>query len=338
MAIYTLKNKNGLTMKVSSIGGIVMELHVPDRDGNFSDVVLGYDDESQYNETSPYFGALIGRVGNRMCKGKYSIDGVEYSCAINNGENSLHGGLVGFDKREWAVSEISGEGYTGLALSLLSEDGDEGFPGNLKVEVLYKLTDSNEWVIEYKANTDKPTVVNLTQHSYFNLKGHERGASTDHEVSINADAIVPVKPDLIPTGELMPVEGTPFDFRKSKTIGLEIDANHEQLRVAGGYDHTFVINQAKGESLVLAAKVVEPQSGRTMNVETTEPGVQFYAGNFLDGSQIGKAGVAYGKRSGFCFETQHFPDSPNQPTFPSIRLDPGETYQSKTVYTFGIKV
>lgn len=324
-------------MKVSSIGGLVMELHVPDRNGNLADVVLGFDSEEEYDEKSPYFGALIGRFGNRTAKGKYSIDGVEYSCAINNGENSLHGGLVGFDKREWIVEEITGEDFTGLVLTLLSEDGDEGYPGNLSVEVIYKLTDANEWVIEYKATTDKSTVVNLTQHSYFNLKGHDGGLNSDHIVYINADAITPVGADLIPTGEFMPVEGTAFDFRVAKPLGQDIEDGHKQIEFAGGYDHNFVLNQSEKGEFIVAAKITEPTTGRTMQVETTEPGVQFYAGNFLDGSNVGKQGVAYGRRNGFCFETQHFPDSPNQPNFPSTRLNPGETYQTKTVYTFGVE-
>ncbi|MCH6257416.1 galactose mutarotase [Puniceicoccaceae bacterium K14] len=334
MAIHTLKNKNGLEMKVSSLGGVVMEFHVPDREGNFADIALGFDSEAEYDERSPFFGALIGRFGNRIAQGKYSIDGIEYSCVTNNGENSLHGGQVGFDKREWDVSPISGDGYTGLRLRLLSGDGDEGFPGNLEVEVLYKLTDDNEWIIEYRAITDKPTIVNLTQHSYFNLKGHNSGTHCDHEISLNADQIVPVGSDLIPTGELMPVDRTPFDLRKTTIIEQGIDVDHPQIEVAGGYDHTFVLNKSQKDELSLAGTVSDSYSGRSMKVYTTEPGVQFYTGNFIENGLKGKSGTIYQKRSGFCLETQHYPDSPNQPNFPSTRLAPGEIYLSKTVYAF----
>lgn len=336
MKVFTLKNKNDMAMKVSSYGGIVMEIHVPDRDGNFADVALGFDTVEQCKDNGPYLGALIGRYGNRIAKGKYSIDGTEYSCPVNNGENSLHGGLKGFDKAVWDAREIEGEGFTGLELGYLSKDGEEGYPGNLDVKVVYKLTDDNEWVIEYTATTDKPTVLNLTQHSYFNLSGHDSGLNYDHLMKIDGDAIIATDEGAIPTGEIYAVEGTPFDFRQPKTIGADIEASNQQLVFGRGYDHTYVLNSQDG-SLAVAALVYEPQSGRTMEVSTTEPGVQFYSGNFLDGTAVGKGGVAYQRRAGFCLETQHYPDSPNQPQFPSTRLSPGETFNSTTIYTFGVR-
>ncbi len=335
---FTLKNKSGTRMRVSDYGGIVMELHVPDRDGAFSDVVLGYDSVADYGEDSPYLGALVGRYGNRIAKGRFSLDGQEYELARNNGESHLHGGIRAFDKVVWNSESISGEGYTGLCLNYLSPDGEEGYPGNLDVVVTYKLTDQNEWIIEYKATTDKPTVVNLTQHSYFNLSGHAAGQNLDHEVLINADSYTPVDANLIPTGLLAPVEGTPFDFRESTKIGDRIDDSHEQLERGRGYDHNYVLNKEAPYSLDLAATVYEPHSGRTLDVLTTEPGVQFYTGNFLDGSVVGKEGVRYRFRNGFCLETQHFPDSPNQPNFPTTRLNPGQVYQSTTVYRFGVRL
>tara|TARA_B110000037_G_scaffold187620_1_gene218352 strand:- start:78 stop:1088 length:1011 start_codon:yes stop_codon:yes gene_type:complete len=336
MQLFTLENKNGMKMKVSSLGGIVMELWAPDRDGKLADVVLGFDSIGEYDEESPFFGALIGRFGNRISKGKYSIDGKEYSCAINNGENSLHGGQKGFDKVDWDVREISGEDYTGIEFGYLSKDGEEGFPGSLDVNVVYKLTDDNEWVIEYNAITDKPTIINLTQHSYFNLGGHDSGDCLEHEVFIDSDAFVVTDAEAIPTGEIRSVEGTPFDFRSAKTVGADIGLDYDQLEVGSGYDHTFVLDKdASSSSLV--ASVFDPNSGRSMDVYTTEPGVQFYAGNHLEQANEGKGGAQYIARSGICFETQHYPDSPNQPTFPSVRLDPGQEYESTTVYRFGAR-
>ena len=334
---FILENKSGIRMRVSDYGGIVMELHVPDRDGAFSDVVLGCSAAKDYVEGSPYLGALVGRYGNRIAQGRFSLDGQDYQLARNNGENHLHGGIRAFDKLIWNAEPISGEGYTGLRLNHLSPDGEEGYPGNLDVVVTYKLTDQNEWIIEYNATTDQPTVVNLTQHSYFNLSGHAAGQNLDHEVVINADSYTPVDANLIPNGLLAPVEGTPFDFRESVKIGDRIDDSHEQLKRGRGYDHNFVLNKEAPHSLDLAATLYEPHSGRTLDVLTTEPGVQFYTGNFLDGSVVGKEGARYRFRNGFCLETQHFPDSPNQPNFPTTRLNPGQVYRSTTIYRFGVR-
>ena len=334
---YTLENTNGLRMRVSEIGGAVMELHVPDRFGRFADIVLGHDSVEAYKTGGAYLGALIGRYGNRIADGSFSLDRNEYRLATNNGENHLHGGNSGFDRTAWKVETISGDGFSGLILSCRSHDGEEGYPGNLDVRVTYKLTDENEWVIEYEATTDKPTVVNLTQHSYFNLAGHDSGSIVDHELELNADAMTPVNGGLIPTGEILPVAGSPFDFRSSKAIGKEIAAEDVQLKRGGGYDHNFVLNKETPGGLEFGASVYEPVSGRTLEMLTTEPGVQFYSGNFLDGSITGKGNTVYGRRSGFCLETQHYPDSPNHPAFPSTRLNPGETYRSTTIYRFGTR-
>ncbi len=335
MSIHYLENANGLKAKISSRGGTIMELHVPDREGRFADVTLGFDAIEEYQNTTTYFGALVGRYGNRIAKGSFSLDGEVYSLAINNGENHLHGGLRGFDKIEWSVVELEGEGFSGLRLEYRSADMEEGYPGSLDVAVIYRLTDNNELAIEYEATTDRPTVVNLTQHAYFNLAGHDRGSVLDHEIKLNADRFTPVDKGLIPTGELLSVERSPFDFRAFKPIGKDINEQSEQLSFAGGYDHNFVLNQVS-QGLNLAAEVREPKSKRIMKVYTNEPGVQFYTGNFLDGSDVGKGGAKYEKNHGFCLETQHFPDSPNQPQFPSTRLDPGQLYSSKTVYEFGV--
>jgi aldose 1-epimerase len=334
---YTLENANGLRMRVSEIGGAVMELHVPDRFGRFSDIVLGHDSVEAYKTGSSYLGALVGRYGNRIANGTFSLDGNSYCLAKNNGENHLHGGDSGFDRAAWKAESISGDGFSGLILSCLSKDGEEGYPGNLDVRVTYKLTNKNEWILEYEATTDKPTIVNLTQHSYFNLAGHDSGSIVEHELELNADVMTPVNGGLIPTGEMLPVAGTVFDFRSSKAIGKEIATEDVQLERGGGYDHNFVLNKETRGGLELGASVLEPVSGRTMEVLTTEPGVQFYSGNFLDGSIAGKGNTVYGRCSGFCLETQHYPDSPNHPAFPSTRLNPGETYRSTTIYRFGTR-
>ncbi len=320
--------------KISNRGGILMELLVPDREGKPSDVTLGFDTIEGYDEGSTYFGALIGRYGNRIAKGSFSLDGETYTLAVNNGNNHLHGGLVGFDKVEWSVKELSGNEGQGLVLNYLSPHMEEGYPGNLDVSVSYRLTEENEFIIDYQATTDRPTVVNLTQHAYFNLAGHDSGSVLDHEMTIYADQITPIDGGLIPTGELESVEETPFDFRKPKPIGRDIEQVNEQLSLAGGYDHNFVLRPSSDE-LRQTAEVKEPKSGRIMKVYTTEPAVQFYTGNFLDGSNVGKGGAVYEKRAGFCLETQHFPDSPNQPQFPSTRLDPNQVYKTRTVYQFG---
>jgi len=333
MAIFTLENKDGLRAKISSRGGILMELHVPDRQGTLEDVTLGFDEIEQYDNGSPYFGALIGRYGNRIAGGRFSIDGVEYSTPLNNGQNSLHGGLVGFDKVEWEADAFEEDGVKGLRLRYSSKDGEEGFPGKLDVTVMYRITDGGEWIIDYEATTNKPTVVNLTQHAYFNLSGHQSGEHLGHEAQIEADLFTPVDDTLIPTGEVLAVAGTPFDFREAKTIGRDIEGDDEQLRRGKGFDHNFVLRKKPGE-FGPAARVRDPKSGRVMEVFTSEPGAQFYSGNFLDGSNVGKGGAVYRKRNGFCIETQHFPDSPNQAHFPSTRLDPGQVYRSKTAYRF----
>lgn len=325
--LYTLTNKNNMSMKIMTYGGIITALQVPDKNGKIGDVALGFNTLGEYLAGHPYFGALIGRFGNRIAKGEFGLDGKTYKLAKNDGDNHLHGGLVGFDKVIWDAVEIEAPDKIGLQLSYLSKDGEEGYPGNLNVTVRYLLTDQNELVIEYEATTDQPTVLNLTQHSYFNLGGEGSGDILDHEMMINADRFTVAGEGLIPTGELRPVFGSAMDFTSPKPIGSRI------AEVAGGYDHNYIINSQPGE-LVLAAKVHEPQSGRTMEVWTTEPGVQLYTGNFLDGSLIGKAGNPYRKHSGFCLETQHYPNSPNQPEFPATRLNPGETYRQTTIYKF----
>jgi aldose 1-epimerase len=327
--LYTLGNSTGLEVAIINYGGIVVSLKAPDRTGKISDVVLGFDTLDGYLKTHPYFGALVGRYGNRIAKGSFSLNGVAYKLARNNGENHLHGGIKGFDKVVWKAKPSSG-GVPALELNYTSKDGEEGYPGNLSATVIYSL-DNNQLKIEYSATTDKETVVNLTNHSYFNLAGQGEGDILGHQVMIQADRFTPVDAGLIPTGELRAVEGTPFDFRKSTTIGARIDAGDEQIKLGKGYDHNFVLN-ARGVGLTLAARVTEPKSGRVLEVLTTEPGVQFYTGNFLDGTVQGKSGKVYQQRYGFCLETQHFPDSPNKPQFPSVVLKPGERYQTTTVY------
>jgi aldose 1-epimerase len=331
---YTLTNANGLELQVLSYGGLITSLKVPDRDGALADIVLGYDALDGYLIKNPFFGALVGRCANRVAKGQFVLDGRTYVLATNNGVNHLHGGLRGFDKVVWHVSP--GLDAAGVTLTRTSPDGEEGYPGNLATRVTYLLTDSNELVIEYRATTDKATPVNMTQHSYFNLAGEGSGDVLDHELTIDADRYTPVDATQIPTGERATVEGTPFDFRNPVRIGDRIDDPHVQLVVGEGYDQNFVLNRT-GRGLEHAARVVEPSSGRTLDVATTQPGMQFYSGNRLDGSIAGKGGHVYGRRSGFCLETQHFPDSPNHPHFPSIILQPGEEYSETTTFTFGVQ-
>lgn len=334
--LYLLTNKNGLEAAITNYGGAVVSLKVPDRQGTLADIVLGYDSVDGYVNDKSYFGAIIGRYGNRIGHAQFSLDGKTYTLAKNNGENSLHGGIKGFNKAVWSAKPIASKDGQGLELTYLSKDGEEGFPGNLKMRVIYTLTNSNELKIEYSATTDKKTVVNSTNHSYFNLLGVGSGSGNilGHVLMIEADKFTPVDSSLIPTGELRDVAGTPFDFRKPTAIGARIDSNDEQIKLGGGYDHNFVLRRKMGDSISLAARVVEPTTGRVLEVWTTEPGVQFYTGNFLDGSAHGKGGVAYAKRSAFCLETQHFPDSPNQPKFPSTMLSPGERYHTTTIYKF----
>ena len=331
--LYTLKNKNGMEVTITNYGGIVVSLMAPDSHGTMKDVVLGYDSLSSYVANNPYFGALIGRYGNRIGKGRFTLNNMEYKLAANNGANHLHGGVVGFDKVLWDVSEMESQSGKSLMLTYVSNDGEEGYPGTLSVKVVYALSDSNELKIDYEAKTDKPTVVNLTHHSYFNLAGAGSGDILGHELQILAATFTPVDKGLIPTGELRAVKETPMDFTMPTKIGARIEANDEQIRRAGGYDHNWVLNKPAG-TFGLAARVADNTSGRVMEVWTTEPGLQFYSGNFLDGSNIGKGEIPYKHRYGFCLETQHFPDSPNKPSFPSTVLKPGETYNSSTVYRF----
>jgi aldose 1-epimerase len=334
--VYTLKNHGGMEARITNYGGIVLSLLVPDRTGKLDDVVLGYESLRDYLKETPYFGALIGRYGNRIGKGKFTLNGVEYSLATNDGPNHLHGGLKGFDKVVWEVNEQASVPGSSLVLTYQSKDGEEGYPGNLEVKVVYALSDSNELKVQYEAKTDKPTVVNLTHHSYFNLAGAGKGNILKHELFIDADRFTPVGPGLITTGELRPVRGTPMDFTTPTAIGARIGEKDEQLKLGGGYDHNWVLN-GHGAGLFLAARVEENTSGRVMEVLTTEPGLQFYSGNFLNGTSIGKGSRAYEYRFGFCLETQHFPDSPNKPEFPSTVLNPGQLYSTTTVYRFSAK-
>jgi aldose 1-epimerase len=321
-------------VRLIGYGAIVVSIRTADRHGQFDDIVLGCDDLEGYLNRSRYYGAVVGRYGNRIAKGRFTIDGTTYQLATNNGPNHLHGGIRGFDKVVWTpAGSVGGDGDPSVALTYTSRAGEEGYPGTLTARVVYMLTARNELVIDYHATTDAPTPVNLTNHSYFNLAGEGRGDILGHRLTLDADRFTPVDDTLIPTGEVAPVDGTPFDFRVETAIGARIDAHHEQLRHGPGYDHNFVLTPADGRRR--AARVVEPASGRTLEVATTEPGVQFYSGNHLFG-QIGKRGHAYALRSGLCLETQHFPDSPNQPQFPSTILRPGDTYHSQTVFTFGV--
>src|SRR5215831_1191604 len=336
--MVTLKNKNGIELTAISYGGIITSLKVPDRSGKFADVVLGLDKLENYwaDPPPPFFGAIIGRYGNRIAKGKFALGGKTYTLATNNGPNHLHGGNKGFDKQLWAIATKDSPEGSSAIFTRTSPDGEEGYPGNLQVRVTYTLTDKNELVIDYHATTDKPTPVNLTQHSYWNLAGEGSGDILGEQLTINADRFTPVDDTLIPTGELASVAGTPFDFRQATAIGTRIDQNDDQLKKGPGYDHNWVLNR-QGTGLEFAARLTDPKSGRTMDIATTEPGLQFYSGNFLDGTLKGKGGLVYGKRSGLCLETQHFPDSPNRPNFPSTILQPGKSYDSKTVITFSAK-
>ncbi len=331
VTLFTLRNIRGAEARISTYGGLVISLKVPDRSGEMGDVVLGYDALAGYLKDSPYFGALIGRYGNRIAKGKFSMDGKEYNLATNNFPNALHGGLKGFDKVIWTPTVLTTSAGPGLKLTYLSPDGEEGFPGNLSVTVVYSLTEDNTLRVDYTATTDKDTVINLTQHSYFNLAG--KGDILSHIVMIPADKFTPVDSTLIPTGELRPVEGTPFDFRIPTAIGARINQDDEQLKFGKGYDHNWVINKPPGE-LGLMARVYEPVSGRVLEVLSTEPGLQFYSGNFLDGTITGKGGRVYKFRNGFCMEPQHYPDSPNKPEFPSVVLKPGAAYRNTIIFKF----
>ena len=331
--IFTLTNPNGVEVRAMTYGGIIVSLRVPDRDGQLEDIVLGFDDLDGYLNGHPYFGTIVGRYANRIAEGQFVLDGETYALARNNGANHLHGGIQGFDKVVWEVEIQRSELGVGVAFSHSSSDGHEGYPGTVDVHVTYTLTPDDRLIVDYEATTDRATPINLTQHTYFNLAGEGTGDVLDHELIIHADSFTPVDSTLIPTGILAPVEGTPFDFSRSIAIGERIDDDDPQLRIGGGYDHNFVLNESDSE-LAHAARVLEPTTGRVLDVYTSEPGVQLYTGNGLNGTIVGKSGGVYGRRSGFCLETQHFPDSPNQSGFPSTILRPGEEYRSRTVFAF----
>jgi len=333
---YVLKNKAGMEVEILNLGGIISRWTAPDAQGNFADITLGVSNPQDYRGAAKYLGAIIGRFGNRIAKGAFTLDGTLYTLATNNGPNALHGGNEGFDAKFWQVEPLDRENPT-LKLTYNSPAGEEGYPGNLAVEVFYTLLPNNALRIDYRATTDQPTVINLTNHAYFNLKGEGNGDILDHELMMKAGNYLPVDAGLIPLGELASVKGTPFDFLKMRRIGDGInDTTNVQIQRGGGYDHCWVFNDTTA-TMRTVVKVYEPTTGRTMEVATTEPAVQFYTGNFLDGKAIGKSGKPYTFRSGFCLETQHYPDSPNQPAFPSTVLRPGQTYQSSTVYKLGVK-
>jgi aldose 1-epimerase len=334
--LYTITNGNGVELRITNYGGIIVSLRVPDKKGGLADVVLGYDSLDGYLTNPAYFGAIVGRYANRIANGKFTVDGVEYHLAKNNGPNSLHGGLKGFNKAIWHAEPFTNEQGSGLILTYTSKDGEEGYPGNLKTKVTYTLTDKNELQIDYEATTDKATPMNLTSHGYFNLAGEGNGDILKHELMLKADRFTPVDQTQIPTGELRPVKGTPMDFTKSMPVAAHINDSYDQLLIGHGYDHNFVLNR-KGDDLQLAARVREPNSGRVLEVYTTEPGVQLYTGNFLDGTITGKNRHVYNKHAALCLETQHFPDSPNHPNFPSTILRTGQTYHSRTVYKFSVE-
>jgi aldose 1-epimerase len=332
--LYVLTNRGGMEAGITTFGGAIVSLKVPDRDGKYADVVLGYDTLDGYVQDKSSFGPIIGRYANRIGHAQFSLDGKTYTLAKNNGENSLHGGIKGFSKQVWTAKELSTKDGRSLELSYLSKDGQEGFPGNLKVTVVYTLLDTNALRMDYSATTDKKTIVNLTNHSYFNLSGAGSSDVLNTLLTIEADKFTPVDATMIPTGELRDVEGTPFDFRKATAIGARIRQDDEQLKLGNGYDHNFVVRGGGGTSAVLAARAVDPSSRRVLEVWTTEPGVQLYTGNFLDGTTPGKGGKPYAPRTAFCLETEHYPDSPNKPNFPSVVLNPGERYHTMTTYKF----
>jgi aldose 1-epimerase len=337
--LFTLTNANGIEVRLTNYGGIIISLKTPDRSGRLDDIVLGYDSLSGYLRDTPYFGAIVGRYGNRIAGGRFTLDGKSYRLAVNNGPNSLHGGLRGFDKVIWTAQPFRNESGVGVTLDYTSADMEEGYPGTLRARVTYTLADDNRLIIDYQATSDKATPVNLTQHSYWNLAGDGSRDVLEHVLTINADGMTPVDTTLIPTGEISSVAGTPFDFRTPMPIGARIDQRqNRQIRYGGGYDHNFVLNRsgAAADGLVHAASIAEPTTGRTLDVFTTEPGIQFYSGNFLDGSITGKAGHIYHYRYGLALETQHYPDSPNHPSFPSTILRPGQEYRSRTIFAFGV--
>ena len=330
--LYTLTNANGMQVAITNYGGRIVSILAPDRNGKMADVVLGFDNLPDYMKYNTYFGALVGRYGNRIGGARFTLDGKVYHLPVNNGPNSLHGGIKGFDKRVWTAREIPGD-EPALEMTYLSKDGEEGYPGNLQAKVVYTLTKDNGLKIDYSATTDKDTVINLTNHSYFNLAGEGNGDVLMQVMWINSNEITPVNSTQIPTGKIMKVDGTPFDFRKPTPIGARINEDNPQLKIGKGYDINYILDR-KGPGLELAARAYDPESGRKLEVYTTEPGVQFYSANFLDGSVPGKGGVKYGFRSAFCLETQHYPDSPNHPNFPTTELKPGETFHQVTEFKF----
>jgi aldose 1-epimerase len=334
--LITLRNDAGTEVGILTYGGVIRTLKTADRTGALDDIVLGFDTLAEYEEKSPFFGTLVGRYGNRIAKGQFTLDGRTFTLARNNGPNHLHGGNTGWDKAVWVAGDpFQTATGAGVTLEHTSPDGDEGYPGTVNAVVTYTLTDTNELVVDYEATTDAPTIINLTQHSYFNLGGAQTPDVLGHVLTVHADGYTPVDAGLIPEGPIAPVGGTPFDFRAPTTIGARIGDDHEQIARGNGYDHNFVLNRSGG-GVWPAARVLEPITGRTLAVSTTEPGVQFYTGNFLDGTLAGKGGRVYGRRAGFCLETQHYPDSPNRRDFPSPVLRPGQIYRSRTVFAFGV--
>ena len=334
--LYTLTNAHGVEVRAMTYGAIITVIRTPDRAGHLDDIVLGFDSLAGYLGSSPYFGALVGRYANRIAKGKFTLDGRTYTLATNNGPNHLHGGNKGFDKRLWTAEQGQDATSPSVTFRYTSPDGEEGYPGTVQAQVTYTLTPNDELVIDYQATTDKATPINLSQHSYFNLNGGGRGTILDHVLQLDASSFTPVDSTLIPTGQIAKVEGTPFDFRKATPIGARIEQSDVQLVRGHGYDHNWVLDRGGRAGQVHAARLTAPSTGRTLDITTDQPGIQFYSGNFLDGTVTGKGGVAYPRRSGLCLETQHYPDSPNHPNFPSTILKPGETYRTRTVIGFGV--
>ena len=333
---YTMRNRNHVAVQVITWGATVTNFGSPDKDGKFADIVLGFDSLPGYLNNTPYFGVVVGRYGNRIARGKFTLNGKTYTLAINNAPNHLHGGIKGFDKVLWTGETVQSDTAVGVTLSYVSPDGEEGYPGTLMAKVTYTLNDRNELAIDYQATTDRATPVNLTNHTYWNLRGEGSGDILSHMLTIEADSMTPVDSTLIPTGQITPVAGTPFDFTTPTAIGARIDADDQQIKNGKGYDHNLVLRRGAPDALHHAARLADPVSGRTLDVSTTEPGVQYYSGNFLDGTVVGKNGHKYARRSGVALETQHYPDSPNKPQFPSTILEPGKTYHTRTVFTVGV--